>query len=296
MKLGLDLGNSTNKIVGEIEGEQKFKQVQALATADSQDKLNVVDIDGEIIHFGVGYPLYETDKTKRKYLAHQILLAAYKIYGPGPHEIKLGLTLPITLYKLAGEAYKKQVEALGEIKGVVNGIKVSVKLEKVNVKPEGLSAFYALQPQIKKQPTLLMDMGGGTTDILVLNVAEGKWQLENTIQINKGGIELLEKISKSIYNVTGEMFTAQQLERRLLEGDTIGHVAISDHFEAASDIVDEINREIHTKCNDMAYRNIICIGGGAFIYNKIAGLNNLQVITDDKQLIYSNAMGSFLQL
>ena len=68
-KIGIDLGNGSMKFVGgESVDKLKFACIPSLATTDSDDNNHVIIIGEEKVHFGVGDPLIEQDKTKRKYI------------------------------------------------------------------------------------------------------------------------------------------------------------------------------------------------------------------------------------
>ena len=297
-KLGLDLGNSSMKVVGGDKDQLIYKRIRSLATAHSEDTNHVVDLDGEIIHFGVGEPLVEHDKTNRRYLTHSILLSTYEVYGPGSHEIALGLTLPINLYKLKKESFKQQIEAIKEIEGVCNGNKISVKISKVNVQPEGLSAFYALMPEIKKEAILFIDIGHRTTDIIAANVDPDtkRWKIEGSHSLQYGGYELLNDLQSALYPATSTFFSTQQIEQLLATGGKVGKLQIESLYrEALSDRVGTTVKEIHQVFNDMMHREIYLCGGAAPLFISCYEDDNLHLIEDQKQ-IFSNAVGSYLKL
>lgn len=297
-KIGLDLGNSSIKVVGGEKDSLIYKRIRSLATEISEDTNYVVNLNGEVIHFGVGEPLIEHDKTNRRYLAHSILLSAYETYGPGEHEIALGVTLPINLYKLRGESFKANIEGLGELQGVVNGASISIKIKKVIVQPEGLAAFYALMPEIPKEAILFIDLGHRTTDIVAVNINTdtGKWKIEGSHTLQTGGYELLGDLQNALYPVTNTFFSTQQIEQLLAAGGKVGKVQIDSLYkEALSDRVNTMVKEINQTFNDMMHRQIYICGGASEMFAACYGQDNLQVIKD-KKMIYSNAVGSYLKL
>lgn len=297
-KLGLDLGNSSMKIVGG-EGENLvYKRIRSLATTHSEDTNHVVDIDGEAVHFGVGMPLIEHDKTERKYLAHSILLSVYEIYGPGEHEVSIGLTLPINLYKIMKDAFKKKIEELKKLSGTVNGNTINVTLRKVNIQAEGLTAFYALMPEIPKGPILFVDMGHRTTDIISANVdtETKKWKIEQSTSLQFGGYELLTELQSALFPVTKTFFTIYQIEQMLAAGGKVGKIQINTLYkDALSDKVTNMLKEMHQVFNDMPHREVYICGGGAPMVEACYDGENLHVIPEQK-MIYSNAVGSYLKI
>lgn len=297
-KLGLDLGNSSMKIVGGEKENLIFKRIRSLATTDSEDNNHVVSMDNQTIYFGVGTSLIENDKTERAYLKESILLAAYEIYGAGEHEIGLGLTLPINLYKLTKDTFKQQIEAFKTLKGLVNGRSVTVNLEKVNIQAEGLAAFYALMPEIPKGPILFIDLGHRTIDIIAANIDTdtGKWKLETPYTIQKGGYDLLNKLQGTLYLKLKNFFTVEQIEQIIAAGGEVGGLNIADIYqEALQEEINLIVKEIQNFYTDLLYRKVYICGGAAPMFKACYEYENLTVIQEDK-MIYSNAVGSYLKL
>lgn len=297
-KLGIDLGNSSMKIVGGDRENLIFKRIRSLATTESEDTNHVVTFNGETVCFGVGETLVEHDKTERKYLEHSILLAVYEIYGPGEHEIDLGMSLPISFYKHKKDSFKQKIESFKNLKGYVNGRSVSVNLEKVIIQAEGLAAFYALMPEIPKGPILFIDLGHRTTDIIAANVdtETGKWKLEGDLPIQKGGYELINKLQEALIPKTNEFFSVQQIEQFIASGGRIGTLQIDTLYqEALQETINGMCKQIHQKFNDMLYREIYICGGAAPMFAACYHGDNLTVIKEDK-MIYSNAVGSYLKL
>lgn len=297
-KIGLDLGNSSMKIVGGDKDNLIYKRIRSLATTSSQDANYVVDLNGEVVYFGVGDPLIENDKTERKYLAQTLLLAAYEIYGPGEHQIELGLTLPINLYKLMADSFKEKIESFKELQGVVNGSDVYIDIQKVIVQPEGLAAFYALMPDIPKEAILFIDLGHRTMDIVAVNVDAdtGKWKIEGSHTFQKGGYELLGDLQSALYPVTKTFFSTQQIEQLLAAGGKVGNLQIESLYkEHLSKRVHAMVKEIIQVFNDMMHRKIYMVGGASEMFAACYEDDNLEVL-EDKKMIYSNPLGSYLKL
>ena len=297
-KLALDLGNSSFKIVGGDKDNLIYKRIRSLAAESSQDTNYVVDLNGESIYFGVGTPLVEHDKTERKYLAHTLLLAAYEIYGPGEHNIELGLTLPINLYKLMGEHFKAKVESFKELQGMVNGSNVYIKLKKVIVESEGLAAFYALMPEIPKGPILFMDLGHRTTDIVAINVNTdtGKWKIEGSYTLQQGGYEFLTDLQNPLFLAEHTFFSVQQIEQLLAAGGKVGKTQIQSLYEVVlSERVNNMVKEVNQVFNDMMHRKIYLVGGASEMFAACYKEDNLEVVKD-KKMIFSNPVGSYLKL
>lgn len=297
-KLGLDLGNSSMKIVGGEPDNLIYKRILSQATKHSQDSNYIVDLNGEIVYFGVGDPLIEQDKTNRKYLEHTLLLAAYEIYGPGEHQIELGLTLPINLYKLMGEYFKAKIEAIKELQGVVNGSNVYIDIQRVIVQPESLAAFYALMPEIQKEAILFVDLGHRTTDIVAINVNNetGRWKIEGSHTLQVGGYDFLCDLQGPLYMAEQTLFTPQQIEQRLSMGGQVGNTKIPSLYKAAlTDRVNAMIKEMMQVFNDMNHRKIYLVGGAAEMFEACYEGDNLEVL-QDKKMIYSNPLGSYLKL
>lgn len=296
-KIGLDLGNSSMKIVAGEKDQLIYRRIRSLATLKSEDNNHVVDM-GQSVHFGVGSPLIEQDKTDRKYLEESILLAVYESYGAGAHEIALGLTLPINLYKLSKEPFKAQIEAMNVLKGKVNGLEVQAELKKVNIQAEGLAAFYALMPEIPKGPILFIDLGHRTTDMIAANIdsENGKWRLEGSESLQCGGYELLNDLQNALYPKTKTFFSTQQIEQIMAAGGKVGRLQIESLYkEALSERVADMEKAIHQLFNDLYFREVYLCGGAAPLFAACYDKDNLTVLKDNK-MMYSNAVGSYLKL
>lgn len=297
-KLGLDLGNSSMKVVGGEGDTLIYKRARSLATTNSDDTSQVVDIDGEVVYFGVGTSLIEHDKTDRKYLAHSILLAVYEVYGPGEHQVALGVTLPIDLYKLMKDTFRKKVEELKKISGKVNGKAIDITIKSISIDAEGLIAFYALMPEIPKGPILFIDMGHGTTDVIAANVdmETKKWRIEGSQSFHFGGFNLLTELRGPLYAETKTFFTVTEIEQYIANGGKIGRTQINSLYKAAlSAKVNEMFKDINQVFHDMSFREIYICGGCAPMLEACLEEDNIHIIPDQK-MVYSNAVGSYLKI
>lgn len=295
-KIGIDLGNSSIKAAVITKGEVKTTLVKSLATIDSEDTNNIVNIAGQNVYFGVGTPLIENDKTKRKYLEESILLMCYKLYGPGVHEIELGLSLPINLYKLSKELYKSKLEAIGEIMGRVNSDDITCKLKRVEIFAEGLSAFYALQPEIPKENILFIDIGYRTTDTLCIGVEQGKWIMQGSSTLETGAYDMIELLKGPIYEQTGVFFTTSQIEAYLTENRMIGAYDINSSLEVLKPLVEAAMKQIEQLYNDTPVRHLYFIGGGSKLFTSQLEGYRYTLLKNEDKLIYSNSVGNYMKL
>lgn len=297
-KLGIDLGNNSIKAAIVVDGEVKKALVKSLATTDSDDLNNVITYKGINVHFGVGAPLIENDKTQRRYLEESIMLMTHALYGPGEHEIELGCSLPINLYKLAKDDYKEKLEAIKELSGKVNGCDILIRLKRVEIYAEGLSAFYALQPEIKKENILFIDIGFRTTDILSIGVVNGKWKMEGSKTIGKGAHDLIEQLKGPAYTAKKIFFTTEQLDEYIVNDQLIGEYDLKSDFIAFKPIVTSVMKEIEQYFNDVRVRKLYFLGGGSKLFtSQLPGEGfDYTLLENDQKLIYSNAVGNYLKL
>jgi len=297
-RLGLDFGNSSMKIVGG-EGENIIqKRIKSLATTDSMDSNHIVEIGDKVVCFGIGTPLVTQDKTKREHLAHSILLATYEAYGPGSHVINLGTGLPIDLYKTKKDMFEKLIRDIGDIKGDINGNKVDVVLKDIKVSAEGLAAFKAIMPEIKKDENILIvDVGLRTTDVISASIENGKWKIDGYSTISTALYDCYDVLRYRLFDLTDVLLTPEQLEDKIINGGTLNEIDIAANYNICSEIVTDVFRRIQLKFNDLYARKVYFLGGGAELFNTNATFikNKDMPKSKDKQ-IYSNAVGYYLSI
>ena len=164
MIIGLDLGNLTTTCIGEekeITFESRLKEFQDIDNFSDKD---IFEIDNKKFIMEEGY--FENNLIKHD--KDNFLNLVYYSIGKVTNEssVKLVIGIPAGQYNYEKENLKnviiknncKSIKINGEIK--------TITIEDVFVVPEGYGIkIEALQDLNNKNKTLIIDIGGGTTDI-----------------------------------------------------------------------------------------------------------------------------------
>lgn len=320
-KIAIDLGSSSLKICGEVDGKTIFKRIKSKVAFKSTDDNFVVTRDGRTLYFGVGEPLVRQDKTERSYIEEQILLAVNQIYGAsqGVTKIRLAIGLPLDLYK--SETKKEKFETkMREIQaskliGDVNGEIMTVEIEDVIVCAEGYSGYLALSDKINTPlPFIIIDMGYRTTDVLGITPNGEEMIIDAYTTVNQGMREVYQKIQQQFLDDTGknlpvdtiENATIQNLEMKIVKDGKFEKVKMKDWTKYGSRTLKYILTELELTFPDLFSREIYLVGGGATIIDEIAKfmtedsaeemMIETTLISNQDDLTFCNSAGYFMQL
>ena len=314
--IAIDLGSKNLKMVGNVNGELKFKKIKSLATTDSISDNYVVSTPTRTLYFGTGKSLIQQDKTNREYIEETILLAAHQIYGSTGETLKidLALGLPLDLYKSENkyESFNMKLKNIqsNTIAGSVNGEDMMVKINSIKICAEGYSAFMSLHEKMDAtSPFMVVDVGFRTTDILSIDIEDdGEMVIGNYDTINYGMFEVFDDIKKAFMNDTGSVIPADSIEDRILYSPMI-KVGFEMHdlrnwIKYGKETIKEVLKQMQLRFPDAPNRNIYLVGGGSHIANQIVehmieqnelNFGTLLIGTLD-ELIYSNVAGYYMQI
>lgn len=316
-KIAIDLGSSSLKIVGKVNGESKYKRISSKVSLNAMDTNCIVETTTRKLYFGVGTSLASNDKTSREYIEETILLATQQIYGDeidGMITLDIALGLPLSLYKSEGKrnAFDSRLKNITNkiISGTVNGQEISIKINSIHVYAEGYSAFIALYEKIVDTTAfMILDIGYRTTDIISIDVTEDKeYIISNYKTINKGMMEVLDEMGKKILSDIGYEWSADTIENKLLYSPKIKKgietYDINDFIDTAGSVVKSILNEMLLYFPDAESRNLYLVGGGSCIIDNIVkNLIEKKEINCDtlllgtqSELMYANVEGYFIQL
>ena len=320
IKIGLDLGASNIKMVTykENKEDKKFyfekKIIPSLVTNSGIDNKYLVKSDESSVYFGVGESLALLDKTERPYFLETVALAIKELYEESDEvfNVELGIGLPLNLYKSnKKEDFEKEINSKygkNKLNSFIVGDKnIEFKLSNIKVYAEGYSAYYALADKITSPSFVLVDIGYKTTDIIGVSIQSEKNAIvDGYLTINKGMLEVYTEMCKEFLDIEKTAFIPKKLEQRLLYIPSIKikektiekTIDLNDYIKYGKIVVDDIINQISLKFTDINIREMILVGGGATIVNKILKeKNNLNLnILDKDESLYANATGFFLQL
>lgn len=303
-KIGVDMGNSTICVSAEMEGgEVKQTFIESVYTFDTDLVTgDVIEVNGVRLALGIGQnTLTNVDKTNRELIEHQILWAVYSAYGTGAHYIKLGLGLPISIYKAKKEAYTEIIKELGTITGTINDKPISVNLVDVKVMAEGHASIKPLAQYIDKgNTTLIINIGMKTTDVILLEHNGTKFKFTKYGTINIALYDIYEILREGIA-LQGVEINIQDIDNRFKLPNPVfrteqGIYNLEEHLKDASGVCSDIMKAIENKFGKTVIHDKVFTGGGAEKFlQAIGGIDNNIEIPNELRY-YSDSLGYLLGL
>lgn len=305
-KIGIDIGSGCVKCVGKLCNEWIYRDFRSCASENSMDSNLVVYIPSEYssqkISLGTGNPLITNDKCNRKYIAHTILAAVYKVYGSDIRKIKVGIGLPVLNYKQENilKEFKFKTDMIKNIKGTVCNKPMNVDVT-IEIFAEAYSAFYSLYsifPNNKR--VILVDHGYRTTDFICANWMNDGWHIENYDTINIGLYEMYSEIAKYLLNDSHEKYEPHYIDYLLVNEPefTVNNKTynLNNYTSKIKPIVNSIYEQINIKQQDFLSRQLYLVSGGAKIIHPLVNHSNKILLSDNKKLRFANAVGYYMQL
>lgn len=312
VKLGMDLGNGKLKVCAVVNNNFKFACTDSIYTLETDLGNNIVSIEGEMpIALGRGeHTLINIDKTSREHIKHQILWSVYKTYGEGVHDVSLVTGLPLELYKNKEKRsdYLEQLKALEVIKGEVDGDLVEVHMQNVKVAAEGHAALRVLTKHLDRNyQNLILDVGEGTTDGVLVEYVDGKISLQNYKSINTGVQDIFKVLQKEIVKSTGlavaptileidRAFKRENASIRGLKGEVNLYECLQR--ENVITVITKLLDEVQNIFSELPRLTLILIGGGAHFIEKALENHPARskylstvVMVDDETRWFANSMG-----
>jgi len=267
MIIGLDLGNLTTTCIGEateITFESRFKEFQDIDNFSDKD---IFEIDNKKFIMEEGY--FENNLIKHD--KDNFLNLVYYAIGKTTNDpsVKLVIGIPAGQYNYEKENLKKVI-LKNNCKSIkINGEIKTITIEDVFVVPEGYGIkIEALQDLNNKNKTLIIDIGGGTTDIAEFNEHN---KFIGGRSIKTGLIDMYKEIA-DIIDSRYKLNISLEDARKYFDGEL---VIRNEKFEEETEYKREaLNNLIKLLINDIrgAYKNIsqyniILSGGGAKVAN-----------------------------
>lgn len=193
----------------------------------------------------------EFNKTKKNYIPN-LLWAINRSLPRGVDSVSIVLGIPVENLGTVNK-FKEELENKRFAFRVKGNEKRSILIDKVAVVAEGVSSFYTLPETERRNDTLIIDIGGRTTNV----VSFKNGRIEHKKQINKGMINYYEDVA-SKYNSKGECVNTEDI-KNLIEK---GIVDIDTVTFYKNELVKYIFNQVKTKCNRDYYK-IWFTGGGS---------------------------------
>lgn len=193
----------------------------------------------------------EFNKTKKNYIPN-LLWAMNRSLPRGVDSVSIVLGIPVENLGTVNK-FKEELENKRFTFRVKGNEKRSISIDKVAVVAEGVSSFYTLPETERRNDTLIIDIGGRTTNV----VSFKNGRIEHKKQINRGMINYYEDVA-SKYNSKGECVNTEDI-KNLIEK---GIVDIDTVTFYKNELVKYIFNQVKTKCNRDYYK-IWFTGGGS---------------------------------
>ncbi len=248
MILAVDLGNYNIKTSENIKFISTFTEFDGI---DPQEN-KVLTLDGKdyVMELKTSFD-NEFNKTKKNYIPN-LIWAIHKSTSKNINKIKLVLGIPVENMGAINK-YKDELEGK-EFKFKVNNDDYrTVLIERVAVVAEGVSSFYTLSEKERLNDTLIIDIGGRTSNVVTFKGG----RIEHKKQVNRGMIDYYEDVVAK-YNSTGENVNTEDI-KNLIDKKIVNENIISYYQE---NLVNYILNQVKTKCNRDYYK-IWFTGGGS---------------------------------
>lgn len=212
----------------------------------------------------IGQPVLDGDKTSSELTKVFVLTALAKMNDSEDGEFNVLLTAPPISFEQQSKQLPEFLE--GEYSVKLNNKPIEIKINKVVVLPETFLIYTVNSPsKLKNGKTLIIDVGGRTTNICILNNC--KFSLEDDYTtIPKGMYHICNSIAQGINKDKFTTYDDEDISgyietRSKMVDDNI------DKFEKGyRDHVEEIAKNIAIKSWQIdQYTNVLVTGGGGMV-------------------------------
>ena len=250
MIIGLDLGNLTTTCIGEnkqITFESRLKEFQDIDNFSDKD---VFEIDNKKFIIEEGYFENNLIKHEKENFINLVYYSIGKVTDE--NSVKLVIGIPAGQYNYEKENLKNAILKQNCKSIKINGVLKVITIEDVFVVPEGYGIkIEALQELNNKNKTLIIDIGGGTTDIAEFD--------ENNKFIGGKSIKIgLLDMYKNIVDILDSKY-------RLVVRNDKFEEEVSYKKEALTNMLKILINDIRGIYKNITQYNIVLSGGGAKI-------------------------------
>lgn len=258
----------------------------------NKDSLNV-EIDGIDYVVGANNGQYVTDNNKTDSLVTKICTFA-AIAKSFPNlvkiETKVVVGLPIAYYSSQKDAFKEKMLSYGTKKVKINNECKEITITDVIVYPQSAGVVFLNTKDIKKDDTLVIDIGGATVDVSFFQGLRLSGKATYPLGMMVLHSNLVQRIVAD-RNVNLEM---HQIDDKLEKGYITTHEGRINLSEYDNDInahVTKIANNIKTDFkNYNSMDNTFIVGGGGIrLFKKIGPLFNNSELVSNAQFVNANA-------
>lgn len=256
MILGVDIGNYNLNSSEGICLESKTSRSSSLFSNSP-----LVDIFGKKLTIGEGEFDTEYRKVKKQNYLQMLYTTICLSTTDTYNNVVVGL--PISQYKTDKDELINLIIQNSAMEGTINNNERKIKLQDVEVYPEGIGAVNS------DFEGIIVDIGGRTTDVCHIENVDGKKKLINPTSEAIGTLNLYTDFIKTLNNQYSLDLKIQDTERILRNGLKIKGVEadIRDAKLVFTDYVDKIVNKLRIEYSANTL-DIKMLGGGAIILGK----------------------------
>lgn len=275
--LSVDLGNYNTKTSNKIIFESRFKETDEVATGDE----DIIEYDGRRYFMEQGQWDLDFNKVNKNYLPC-LFYSVVKSFPKYNNINNLGLVLGLPLSQLKNKDKLKESLEGNTFNFKYKGKDKIISISKVGIIGEGFSSIYTLSESERNEPILLVDIGGGT--INVVEYLNGKVQRTKTLKY--GMYRFYEDIWKVALSET-----RVEIEdvRGLLESGRINDDIRAAEVKAKREFVERLQNDL--KVFDPEFKEVFFTGGGAMTL-KDELREQYQDCKFTNDLLFSNVLGN----
>lgn len=275
--LSVDLGNYNTKTSNKIIFESRFKETDEVATGDE----DIIEYDGRRYFMEQGQWDLDFNKVNKNYLPC-LFYSVVKSFPKYNNINNLGLVLGLPLSQLKNKDKLKESLEGNTFNFKYKGKDKTISIAKVGIIGEGFSSIYTLSESERNEPILLVDIGGGT--INVVEYLNGKVQRTKTLKY--GMYRFYEDIWKEALSET-----RVEIEdvRGLLESGRINDDIRAAEVKAKREFVERLQNDL--KVFDPEFKEVFFTGGGAMTL-KDELREQYQDCKFTNDLLFSNVLGN----
>jgi hypothetical protein len=257
----INLGYYQVKASGDISFKSKAKSTiddKNLASGD------VIEFNGKNYIMEIGQPMLDSDKTANDLTKIFVLNVLAKQYDEQENagNFNVLLTSPPISFKKQSQDLPKFLE--GEYKIKYNGKPMTINIKKVVVLPETFLVYTVNNPsKLKGKKTLIIDIGGRTTNVCLLT--DCKFSLDDYFTISKGMYNIDQSIAKKINTANYTSYNDEDIDLLRKQNARV----LDDNKELIEEVyrehVDSIVKEVSINSWQIDNNTVILICGGGGI-------------------------------
>lgn len=286
MKFGIDLGNDFTKTSKLISFPSRIKNGHQEMNKDEIK----VEYKGKKYTVGTGTPVLGNNRIYSEMYDICLLTAIAKSSKDDVIEAEIVVGLPPELYDSElKDNLKEKLLKFGQQEFIIwednTPIKKFIKINRAEVFAES-SIIFQDPKKFRDQKTVIIDIGGGTTDISQFN---GLNRVDYTTT-DLGMLELFKNMKKKINSTYTAKFEEEDMPSLVNKSETIIRGDVKD-ISFIKDIIKDHVTQICNKANgfDIDSSELILIGGGAIpLYPYFKSVYNNITVFDNSQ--YANAL------